>query len=198
MILETRSDIRNANSVSAATIDRRLVTGALAWLAVLVGNVATSPVFAQQKTVKVGIILPLTGADAEQAKLIKNGATMAFEEASAGGVGGHRIDVVVYDSGTATAGQYDPAQAATDARKLIDDPLVVAILGPENSGEGKAMAPILSESRPRHHHADFDEPRHYQSGDGPTVQPKGKAICFRTVTTDAFQGPNMANFYAQN
>ena len=28
-------------------------------------------------------------------------------------------------------------------------------------------------------------------------KPKGKAIYFRTVTTDAFQGPNMANFFAQ-
>ena len=28
-------------------------------------------------------------------------------------------------------------------------------------------------------------------------RPKGKAIYFRTVTTDAYQGPNMANFAAE-
>jgi branched-chain amino acid transport system substrate-binding protein len=44
----------------------------------------------------------------------------------------------VLDSGTSTAGQYDPAQAATNAKKFVADPSVVAIVGPEMSGEGKA------------------------------------------------------------
>jgi len=35
---------------------------------------------AAAKTIKVGIDLPLTGADAEDAELIKNGAVMAIEE----------------------------------------------------------------------------------------------------------------------
>ena len=59
--------------------------------------------------------------------------------------GRYKINVIVLDNGTATAGQYDPAQAATNARKLVSNPSVVANVGPQNSGSGKAMAPILSQ-----------------------------------------------------
>ena len=31
----------------------------------------------------------------------------------------------------------------------------------------------------------------------PQFRPAGMAIYFRTVTTDAYQGPNMANYFAQ-
>ena len=105
---------------------------------------------------------------------------------------------MVFDSATATAGQYDPAQAATNTKKLISDPAVVANLGPQMSGEGKAMTPILSEAdlatiTPSSTNPDITNPAMAQ-----TFKPKGKAIYFRTVTTDAFQGPNMANYFAQN
>src|SRR5205814_5876344 len=148
-----------------------------------------------QKTVKVGISLPLTGADAEDALHIKNGAVMAFDEANAAGaIPGYKVDIVVYDSGTATAGQYDPAQAATNTKKLVSDPAVVANVGPQMSGEGKAMTPILSEANlatitPSSTNPDITNPAMAAQ-----YKPKGKAIYFRTVTTDAYQGPNMANW----
>lgn len=172
-----------------------------AFLAVTVlASVATTAVApAQQKAVTLGITLPLTGADADDAAFIKNGFMTAIEEANAkGGVAGYKINVVVYDSGTATAGQYDPAQAATNTKKLVADPTVVANLGPEMSGEGKAMTPILSEAdlatiTPSSTNPDITNPAMAAQ-----FRPKGKAIYFRTVTTDAFQGPNMANFFASN
>src|SRR5882762_6216043 len=151
---------------------------------------------AQQKAVKLGITLPLTGADADDAGKIQHGFQIAIDEANAkGGVGGYKIEVVTYDSGTATAGQYDPAQAATNTKKLISDPMIVANLGPEMSGEGKAMTPILSEAdlatiTPSSTNPDITSPAMAAQ-----FKPKGKAIYFRTVTTDAFQGPNMANYY---
>ena len=153
---------------------------------------------AQQKAVKLGITLPLTGADADDAGKIQHGFQIAIDEANAkGGVGGYKIEVVTYDSGTATAGQYDPAQAATNTKKLISDPMIVANLGPEMSGEGKAMTPILSEAdlatiTPSSTNPDITSPAMAAQ-----FKPKGRAIYFRTVTTDAFQGPNMANFYTQ-
>jgi branched-chain amino acid transport system substrate-binding protein len=184
-------------------LQRRHLSGwtgtlALAALAVLAGGAVATRTGAADKVVKIGITLPLTGADAEDATLIKYGALLAIEEANAnGGVAGYKIEPVVYDSGTATAGQYDPAQAATNTKKLVSDPLVVANVGPQMSGEGKAMAPILSEA---------DLPTITPSSTNPDItnpafagqfKPKGRAIYFRTVTTDAFQGPNMANYMAQ-
>jgi branched-chain amino acid transport system substrate-binding protein len=155
-------------------------------------------VFAADKRVTVGIDVPLTGSDAENAILIKNGAVMAVDEANAqGGVAGYKIDVMVLDDGTATAGQYDPAQAATNARKMVSDPNVVAAVGPEMSGCGKAMAPILSQGNlatitPSSTNPDITDPKFAGQ-----FRPMGKAIYFRTVTTDAYQGPDMANYFAQ-
>src|SRR5262249_60343817 len=105
----------------------------------------SGPAGGDEKIVPNGIELPLTGADADSATRIKNGAIMAIEEANGkGGVGGYKLGVTVLDSGTSTAGQYDPAQAATNAKKFASDKSVVALVGPQMSGEGKAMTPILS------------------------------------------------------
>src|SRR6185295_19594059 len=89
--------------------------------------------------------LPFTGGSAESAIQIKNGVMLAIDEINAkGGVGGYTLEVVPMDDGTATAGGYDPGQAATNARKMVTDPTILAALGPYNSGSGKAMSPILS------------------------------------------------------
>jgi len=168
--------------------------------AAVAGSLAlrTRSAFAAEKRVTVGIDVPLTGSDAENAILIKNGAVMAVDEANAqGGVAGYQIDVMVLDDGTATAGQYDPAQAATNARKMVADPNVVAAVGPEMSGCGKAMAPILSQGNlatitPSSTNPDITDPKFAGQ-----FRPMGKAIYFRTVTTDAYQGPDMANYFTQ-
>jgi len=164
-------------------------------LATLAGSYALNA-FAADKTITIGINLPLTGADAHDAELIKDGAMLALDEANAqGGVGGYKINVLVLDDGTATAGQYDPAQAATNARKMVSDSSVVAAIGPQMSGSGKAMAPILSQGNlaivtPSSTNPDITDPKFAGQ-----YRPAGKAIYFRTVTTDAFQGPNMANYF---
>src|ERR1700686_5874226 len=152
---------------------------------------------AADKAITIGINLPLTGADAHDAELIKDGAMLALDEASAqGGVAGYKINVMVLDDGTATAGQYDPAQAATNARKMVSDTTVVAAIGPQMSGSGKGRAPILSQGNlaivtPSSTNPDITDPKFAGQ-----YRPAGKAIYFRTVTTDAFQGPNMANYLA--
>src|ERR1051326_440881 len=104
-----------------------------------------TPAQAQEKTVTIGIELPLTGADADSATRIKNGILMGIDDVNAANTaGGYKLVPSVLDSGTSTAGQYDPAQAATNAKKFVANDSVVAIVGPEMSGEGKAMTPILS------------------------------------------------------
>jgi len=176
---------------------RRAFNAGVASIAVIAATDGTGAL-AQEKVVKIGITVPLTGADAEDATRIKDGATLAFDEANAkGGVAGYKIVPVVYDNGTATAGQYDPAQAATNTKKLVADPQVIANVGPEMSGDGKAMSPILSEAdmatiTPASTNPDITNPAMAHQ-----FRPKGKAVYFRTVTTDAFQGPNMANFYKE-
>ena len=111
---------------------------------------------------------------------------------------GYKLESVIFDSATPAAGQYDPAQAATNIRKFIADAAVVALIGPQMSGEGKATSPILSEAdlatiTPSSTNPDITDPK-FQA----QYRPKGKAVYFRTVTTDAYQGPNMANHAFHN
>ena len=176
-------------------LSRREATQIL--IAAAVAATLGMPAYAADKVIKVGMDLSLTGADSEGATRIRNGIMMAIDGANeANGIPGYKIEPLVLDDGTATAGQYDPAQAATNARKMVSDKDVVAALGPEMSGAGKAMAPILSAGglatiTPTSTNPDITDPKFAQQ-----FRPAGKPIYFRTVTTDAYQGPNMANFYA--
>ena len=174
---------------------RTLVAGIALISAVVITAGLPGGSTAQQKVVKIGLSLPLTGADADGADAILKGAQMAMAEINAkGGVAGYKLESVVFDSATPAAGQYDPAQAATNYKKFIADSLVLAAVGPVMSGEGKAISPILSEAdmatiTPSSTNPDITDPK-FQS----QYRPKGKAVYFRTVTTDAYQGPNMANY----
>jgi len=177
-------------------ISRRIAIKTAAGLAAAATMGARSA-SAADKVVKVGINLSFTGADASNAARIGNGAIIAFEEANAAKrVPGYIFDLVKLDDATATAGQYDPAQAATNARTMVSDKGYVAALGPQMSGAGKAMAPILSQGNlaiitPASTNPDLTDPKFAQQ-----YRPAGKAIYFRTVATDAYQGPNMANYMA--
>jgi branched-chain amino acid transport system substrate-binding protein len=153
---------------------------------------------ADTKTFRIALNLPFTGGEAEGAAEIKNGVMLAIDEVNAkGGVAGYKLEIVLMDDGTSTAGGYDPGQAATNARKMATDPTILAALGPYNSGSGKAMSPILSAANlaiitPASTNPDITDPKFAQ-----IYRPAGPAVYFRTVSTDAFQGPNMANYYAE-
>jgi len=172
----------------------RSIVTLTALLALGLGLVVAGGAGAQQKMLKIGLSFPLTGADADSADAITKGAQMAIDEINQrGGVAGYKLEGVVFDSATPAAGQYDPAQAATNVRKFVADKLVIAAIGPQMSGEGKAISPILSEAdmatvTPSSTNPDITDPKLKSQ-----YRPKGKAVYFRNVTTDAYQGPNMAN-----
>ena len=174
---------------------RNLLSGLIALAAVLALASWPGGLTAQGKVVKIGLSLPLTGADADGADAILKGAQLAMNEINAkGGVAGYKLEAQVYDSATPAAGQYDPAQAATNYKKFVADSLTLAAVGPVMSGEGKAMTPILSAANlatvtPSSTNPDITNPKFAGQ-----YKPGGKAIYFRTVTTDAYQGPNMANY----
>jgi branched-chain amino acid transport system substrate-binding protein len=72
----------------------------------------------------------LTGPEAEEATVELDGAKLAVEEANAKHVvPGYELRPIVLNDATTTAGGYDPAQAATNARMFAENPSVVAIVG---------------------------------------------------------------------
>lgn len=177
-------------------LNRRSALVAAAVAAAL-GFAAAPDARAADKVVKIGVEVSLTGADAQEAILVRNGALLAVDEANEShAVKGVKFEAVVLDDGTATAGQYDPAQGATNARKFVSDKAVIAAVGPEMSGVAKAMEPILSVAdlaiiTPSATNPDMTDPKLAAQ-----YRPGGKPVFFRTVATDAYQGPNMANYYA--
>jgi branched-chain amino acid transport system substrate-binding protein len=178
-------------------LTRRSNLMAASALAVAVGFALAPPARAADQVVKIGIDASLTGGDAHSAELVSNGAKMAIEEANAAHtVKGVKFEGYVLDDGTATAGQYDPAQAAINARKFVADKMVVGEVGPQMSGAAKAMIPIASWG---------DLPMITESATNPAMtdpmnkdqyRPAGKPVFFRTVATDAYQGPYLANYFA--
>src|ERR1700675_4662054 len=92
---------------------RALNVGAVAVAAIAaVGGGAAA--LADQKVVKIGITLPFTRADAEDATLIKNGVMIAFDEANAaGGVAGYKIVPGLFVDSIPTISQYDASNNAT-------------------------------------------------------------------------------------
>lgn len=156
------------------------------------------PAEAADKTAAVGITLPLTGPDAEDSLRVEQGFLMALEEANEKHeIPGYVLKAVVLDTATATAGQYDPAQAANSAKKLVADEAVVANLGPYMSGEGKAMSAVLSVADLATITATSTNPDITDPQFAGQFRPSGKAIYFRTCATDAYQGPYMANYMKQ-
>lgn len=157
-----------------------------------------APALAADKTIKIGIDASLTGGDAQGAILQRNGAMMAIDEANtAHAVKGYTFDYYTLDDGTATAGQYDPAQAAINARKFVSDKEVIGIVGPQMSGAAKAMTPILSQGNLSMITPSATNPDLTDAKFAAQYSPAGKTVFFRTVATDAYQGPYMANYFAE-
>ena len=152
---------------------------------------------AADTVIKVALNLSLTGADAESAARIKNGALMAFDEIN------DRHEIPGYTDRPADPRRRHrdgrPVRPGTGGDQRAQDGVgqsVVAAIGPMMSGAGKAMAPILSQGglatiTPSSTNPDITDPKFAGQ-----YKPMGKAIYFRTVTTDAFQGPNLANYFA--
>lgn len=152
---------------------------------------------AADQLIKIGIDASLTGGDANEAELVKNGVLMAIEEANAAKtIKGVKLEGYVLDDGTATAGQYDPAQAAINARKFVADKAVMGEVGPQMSGAAKAMIPIASWANLTMITESATNPAMTDPQNAAQYRPTGKPVFFRTVATDAYQGPNLANYFA--
>jgi branched-chain amino acid transport system substrate-binding protein len=178
-------------------LTRRSRLMAASAFAVAAGFAFALPARAADQVVKIGIDSSLTGGDANEAQLVTNGALLAIEEANAAHtVKGVKFEGYVLDDGTATAGQYDPAQAAVNARKFVADKAVLGEIGPEMSGAAKAMIPIASWANLAMITESATNPAMTDPANKDQYRPNGKPIFFRTVATDAYQGPYMANYFA--
>jgi branched-chain amino acid transport system substrate-binding protein len=94
---------------------------------------------APTEVVKVGVIAPLTGAQAEVGGYIKSGLQLAEEEINKGGR--QKISLIFEDS------QYKPDLAVAGIRKLIDVDKVHYVIASEGSSQSLAVAPIAEQNK---------------------------------------------------
>jgi len=169
----------------------------------LLGSALAAPAllrtaWADDKVLSIGMTFPITGTLALQAGVVRDAVLYAINEANGkGGIAGYKLRDVTLDDASPTTGQYDPALAATNARKLLQDPAIIAAVGPLNSGSAKAVSPIYSQGgmatiSGSATNPDLTDPKFAQ-----LYHPASPPIFFRTVTTDAYQGPNLANYFAE-
>lgn len=98
---------------------------------------ATGGQAAAKEDVVIGVTAPMTGTYAEYGQIWKKAMDIAVDEINKGGViPGKNVKLQIEDS------QADPKQAATIAKKLADDPKVVAVIGDFSSSAALAGAPI--------------------------------------------------------
>jgi len=107
-------------------------------VSLLVGAAACGP--AEPKTIKIGVVMDLSGDLAAMGERMLNGAKLAVEEINAaGGVLGKQVELVVED------GKTDPAAGLDRVKKLIEIDGVQVIVGPMISGTSKLAIPYAKE-----------------------------------------------------
>jgi len=93
-------------------------------------------------TIKIGIIIPLTGATSQFGATMSAAAKMAVNDVNtAGGINGRKIEVLIEDD------QSSPEAAVRAAHKLIDVDKVVSIGGSYASAVTSAIAPLCYDSK---------------------------------------------------
>lgn len=91
-------------------------------------------------TVKVGLLVPLTGFAAADGLSALNSVKLAVERVNAeGGVLGKKVELVYYDD------RADGKEAVALARKLIQQDKVVGVVGGSYSTPSRAVAPIFQD-----------------------------------------------------
>ena len=102
---------------------------------------ASADAWAQDPTIRLGIVAPMSGPNARYGSFSLRGAQLAAEEINdAGGVGGRKIAITSGDS------QGTPVEGVSATRRLIDLDKVDFIIGDVSSSVTLAMQPVAEDA----------------------------------------------------
>ncbi|MEW6034068.1 MAG: ABC transporter substrate-binding protein [Chloroflexota bacterium] len=103
---------------------------------------AQPTVTALKEPYKVGAVFAVTGFNSPLGTPEKQTVEMMVEQINAkGGVNGHKLEVIVYDT------QSDTTECVTLVKKLIEQDNVLAIIGPSSSGESLALVDTVTKAQ---------------------------------------------------
>jgi branched-chain amino acid transport system substrate-binding protein len=101
---------------------------------------------AEGGTLTIYSSLPLQGSSRVQSLDVIKGEKLALAEAG-NKAGDCKLQYKSLDDSTAQAGQWDPGQTSSNARKAAQDKSTIAYLGEYNSGASAISIPILSDAK---------------------------------------------------
>jgi branched-chain amino acid transport system substrate-binding protein len=183
-------------------------TSRLAALAALVGLVGCSgttttsqsssgsaSAVAGATVIKIGIDMPVSGADASTGIPTRNGAVQAIEEANHKGRPAG-FTFAAYDLDDAVQGVHDPAQGAQNTRAFVSDDAVLAMIGPFNSSVARAEIPITNDAGLTQISPSATNPGLTKGSDAASLRTSHPDVntFFRVCTTDDRQGAAGAQF----
>jgi branched-chain amino acid transport system substrate-binding protein len=161
-------------------------------------------------TIKIGVELPESGAEASNGIPTLNGVKYAVQ--TAGTVEGFKLEV--YNLDDAVNGVHDPQKGAQNLQTFVADSKVLGVVGPFNSSVARAEIPIsnrasLAQISPANTNqcltkniyipTSLGAPKDITCKDAglpspSDLRPTGVNNYFRVATTDDLQGPAMADY----
>ena len=145
-------------------------------------------------TLSIYSSLPLVGASTSQTKPLVNGIKLALDQAG-DKAGKYNIKYTSLNDATAQAGEWDPGQCASDARKAVSDQNTILYIGEFNSGCSEVSIPILNRAGiPQISPANtypgltFSYPGVTLAGEPEKYYPAGDRTYTRIVPNDIVQG----------
>ena len=144
---------------------------------------------AGNKTVKIGVIAPLSGDLAALGLGIKNSVDLAIKQANdSKAIPGWTIEIAPEDD------QATPDVGKNAATKLASDKDVVGVVGTLNSSVAQSVQPVLSSAKITMVSPANTNPSLTQGADFATAPARTYPNYFRTCTTDSIQGPFAARY----
>ena len=173
---------------------RRLLLVPVMALAAAMGIAGSIVPAGAQTVIKIGIDLPVSGADAASGVPTQNGAMLAIEQANKTAPKGIVFAAVALDD--AVGGKHNPQQGANNLKSLVADPQVLGVVGPFNSNVATAEIPIsnlagLVQVSPSNTNPDLTKTAKFRTAHPNVIN------YFRVCTTDLIQGRAGATFARQ-
>jgi branched-chain amino acid transport system substrate-binding protein len=150
-----------------------LVILALAWIAAFGIETAS----AQDKTIKIGGLFPMSGPGAYFGAQDKQGIELALEELNKAGVNGYKFAIQYEDSACS------PLPASQAAKRLLDQYKPDVIIGEECSDATLAIMPIIAEAKVPLINAGSSSIR---------ITDPGNPYTFRIMPNEVMQGVDIA------
>jgi len=150
----------------------RLVAACAAFLVI-----ATTPASAQEKTIKIGALLPISGPGSYFGAQDKQGIELALEAINKAGVNGYKLAIQYEDSACS------PLPASQAAKRLIDQYKPDVIIGEECSDATLAIMPIVEQAK---------IPMINAGSSALKITDPGNPYTFRIMPNEVMQGVDIA------